>query len=286
MINKFEVQVDPKACKYYLDAFDVIFVDDQHDLRFCRYCKHPDASISGKYHMVVKDNYQIFDYITRDTALCYYDRDHHRWCSKVSDHSTRCWEVVGPEDDVFINVLVGIAIDEISGNKTELSADDITHRIKSRFGIWYDEYTKKRSWDSLANRADKFFNEFVGIPQTRNNSYRYLGKCVCGRGIRVDNSYDNLQLPIAKFVQFNGDYTTVVWKDGSHTTVKRAEGECYDEEKAVLFAIVKHLCKDNGCAMTRYFDNFYKHSRDISNDKEKKNGSNKKANTKRNSGKA
>lgn len=69
--------------------------------------------------------------------------------------------------------------------------------------------------------------------------------------------------PHPKFVQFNGDYTTVVWKDGSHTVVKLAKGEEYDEEKAILFAIVKHMCGDVGCNMTRYFEEFYSHQKDV-----------------------
>lgn len=251
MINKFEVQVDPKACKHYIDAFDVIFVDDHHDLRFCRYCKQMDASISGKYHMVVKDNDQIFDYITRDAALCFYDRDRHRWCSKIDDHRLKCWEVVGPEDNIFINVLVGIAIDEISKIKTDyLSVDDLTHRIKCRFGIWFDEYTKKRSWDSLANRAEKFFfDESVRIPQTRNNGERF----------KIRNGKPNpttYQLPQPKFVQVNGIFTTVVWKDGTHTVVKLHNGDQFDIQTAVLYATIKRMCANNGCEMDRYLSRF------------------------------
>lgn len=256
MINIFEVQFNPKECKYYLDAYDVIFVDNQHELRFCRYCKPKDESISGKYHMVVKDNNQIFDYITRDRALCYYDIDRHRWCSKVDSHRTKCWQVIRPDDDIFINVLVGIAIDEISGSKTCLSVNDITHRIKSRFGIWYDEYTNKRY-------SDKFFDESVRIPQTRNNEERF--KFRNSEYIRaICQSYPCKHKsipPQPKLLQFNGDYTTVVWEDGSHTVVKRCADDKSDDEKAVLFAIVKHLCKDNGCEMDRYLNKFFKHGK-------------------------
>lgn len=249
MIN--EVQVDPKNCKHYLPNYDVIFVDDHHDLRFCRYCKHPDASISGKYHMVVKDNDQIFDYITKDRALCFYDRDRHRWCSEISDYRLKYWEVVGPEDNIFINILVGIAIDEISKIKTDyLSVDGLTHHIKSRFGIWFDEYIRKCSWDSLANRADKsLFYE-----KARSELKKSLNEVY---GIRGQKS--KLTPPQPKLLQFNGDYTTVVWEDGSHTVVKRCADENPDNEKALLFAIVKHLCKDNGCETDRYLMKFFKH---------------------------
>ena len=248
MINNFEVQFNPKECKYYLDAYDVIFVDDQRELRFCRYAKPKDESISGKYNMAVKDSNQIFDYITRDRALCFYDRDRHRWCSKVDDHRYKCWEVIRPDDNIFINVLVGIALDEIFGSKTCLFVDDITHRIKCRFGIWFDEYVSNRdsnkSLDGIDIRNDKLWEKRT-YPTVKHTTYQIpLPKA-----------------PIPKLLQFNGDYTTVVWEDGSHTVVKRCADEKPDDEKAVLFAIVKHLCKDNGCEMDRYLNKFFEHGK-------------------------
>lgn len=290
-MNKFEMQVDPKCCKHYIDAFDVIFIDDNRDLRFCRYCKPMAANVSGKYHMVVKDSNQTFDYITRDRALCFYDIDKHRWCSKVSDHRYKCWEVVVPEDDIFINVLVGIAIDEIVGSKTDKSVDNITSRIKCRFSNWYDEHTlqrhsEDRRWTSTSTIKvpDNFFDDSVRIPQTRNN---------VENGLQASATFDEFplkptppnhtiyQLPQPKLVQFNDDYTTVVWRDGTHTTVKRTRGDAYDEEKAIMFAAIKRMRGNNGCSMDRYFKKFFENSVDISNKKkkEKKNGSNKKDNS-------
>lgn len=267
MVNNFEIQFDPKACKYYLDDYDVIFVDDQYELRFCRYAKPMDESISGKYHMAVKDNSLTVYNIDRNRALCFYDIDYHRWCSKTDDHRYKCWEVIRPNDDICINILVGIAIDEISGSKTCLSVDDITHRIKCRFGIWYDKYTfeaknmngqlndKERAYlyfdEKISSEVKKTINEVYGIKGSKYAQERY-------------KTHMNKSLPPQpKLLQFNGDYTTVVWEDGSHTVVKRTEGEEYDEEKAILFAIVKHLCKDNGCEMSRYFDKFFKNEKSI-----------------------
>ena len=59
-----------------------------------------------------------------------------------------------------------------------------------------------------------------------------------------------------KQVLLNGPYTTVVWKDGSHTVVKLAKGEVFDPEKAILYAIVKHMCKDVKAEMDRYLNKF------------------------------
>lgn len=50
----------------------------------------------------------------------------------------------------------------------------------------------------------------------------------------------------------NGDYTTVIWKDGTKTIVKKASDESDDPEKALLFAMLKKVCGNNGSEMARY----------------------------------
>lgn len=50
----------------------------------------------------------------------------------------------------------------------------------------------------------------------------------------------------------NGDYTTVIWKDGTKTIVKKASDEPDDPEKALLFAMLKKICGNNGSEMARY----------------------------------
>ena len=50
----------------------------------------------------------------------------------------------------------------------------------------------------------------------------------------------------------NGDYTTVLWKDGTKTIVKKASDEPDDPEKALLFAMLKKVCGNNGSEMARY----------------------------------
>lgn len=59
-----------------------------------------------------------------------------------------------------------------------------------------------------------------------------------------------------KHVLVNGDYTTVVWGDGSHTVVKKAADDEYDFEKAILYAIVKRCSHDNASCMRRYLKKF------------------------------
>ena len=261
---------DIKACKHIMNGFDALFIRD-HELWFGRYSPSIKADPNPSI-ITIYSSGTIFSTPKEDT-LCFFDKGSRRWVMILSEHCRVIWQIYTEDDEIYLRMLASIAEDELKGSRGDYNDLAITNRIKNRFSTWLEERNIKKS------RA-------VPIPGTENNGYRYLGKCVCGMGIRMDNSYDKLQLPIAKFVQFNGDYTTVVWQDGTHTIVKRSEGECYDEEKALMFATIKRMCKNNGCAMSRYFDSFYKHSCDISNDKEKKNGSNKKANTKRDSGKA
>ena len=109
---------------------------------------------------------------------------------------------------------------------------------------------------STKDQTEKFFvdvhNRFDLDRQRMNDIFR-------------NSNYNKMwqYRPHPKFVQFNGKYTTVVWKDGSHTVVKLAEGEEYDEEKAIMFAIIKHMCGDVGCNMTRYLEEFYSHQKDV-----------------------
>lgn len=57
-----------------------------------------------------------------------------------------------------------------------------------------------------------------------------------------------------KHVMKNGDYTTVLWADGSKTIVKRAKGEKDDPETALAYAVLKKLKGNNASAVRRYFD--------------------------------
>lgn len=107
---------------------------------------------------------------------------------------------------------------------------------------------------SAKDQTKKFFidNNFNLDRQRMNDIFR-------------NSNYNKMRQyrPRPKFVQVNGEYTTVVWKDGSHTVVKLAEGDEYDEEKAILYAIVKHMCGDVGCNMARYLKEFYNHKNDV-----------------------
>ena len=53
------------------------------------------------------------------------------------------------------------------------------------------------------------------------------------------------RIPEINHIEQNGDYTTAIWSDGSHTIIKLHEDEFYDAEKAYLWLIFKKLCFDN-----------------------------------------
>ncbi len=147
-----------------------------------------------------------------------------------------------------------------------------------------NEYTEKKYITPVTIFRKEFYNELCMRDATRGESYygeavtdpfeikHYGVKRYSGGYIRHDenalkgainrmygsrnNIFNNRFHP--KQVLRNGKYTTVVWLDGSHTVVKLAEGEQYDPEKALLYAIVKHLCGDVKAKMDRYLEDFEK----------------------------
>ena len=72
-----------------------------------------------------------------------------------------------------------------------------------------------------------------------------------------------VMIPVPKFIQVNGDYTTAVWKDGSHTVVKLAEGDVYDEDELYMILAFKKMFSNNNSAMRKYFSNYKKNVRRI-----------------------
>jgi len=75
---------------------------------------------------------------------------------------------------------------------------------------------------------------------------------------RTEEATKVYRRPKPKSVLVNGDYTTVVWKDGTHTVVKRMEDEDYDLEKALLYAIVKKAFVNSSSDLGDYMNSFDK----------------------------
>ena len=59
-----------------------------------------------------------------------------------------------------------------------------------------------------------------------------------------------------KHVLINGDYTTVVWEDGTSTVVKKASDDQYDFNTAILYAVLKKAAGNNSSALNRYLKIF------------------------------
>lgn len=67
-------------------------------------------------------------------------------------------------------------------------------------------------------------------------------------------------LPKPKHMMLNGDYTTIVWEDGTSTVLHLMPGELYDPEKAVLYGILKKIFKNKNADLDRYMCEFFDHS--------------------------
>lgn len=66
------------------------------------------------------------------------------------------------------------------------------------------------------------------------------------------------RIPEVHHILINGDTTTFIWEDGTHTIVKLAEGEEFDLDTAYCYAIVKKITGNTGGSMKRYFDRLHK----------------------------
>lgn len=63
-------------------------------------------------------------------------------------------------------------------------------------------------------------------------------------------------LPNPKHIMVNGKYATAVWADGSHTVIKRMDGDAYDQDKMIMILIFKKIFNDDKPAMREYFKQF------------------------------
>lgn len=168
--------------------------------------------------------------------------------------------------------------------------DEETNECKIRMGIRFKDIeniflkTKKEFSDMLDVRphiANKWLDPTVldkhlGIVSTETvididiyeqwlNEYMFWERTVptptifdkhFGRYGAIDK--DKAIMPAIKFMQINGEHITAVWKDGTHTVIKRNENDSYDLEKAVLYLILKRLCNNKKSTMDKYIETFFK----------------------------
>lgn len=74
----------------------------------------------------------------------------------------------------------------------------------------------------------------------RSNGGIHYAICNESNIVKLSPHNDDISVPEIKNVYFNDPLTIVIWKDGSKTFVKNADGDdCYDPEKALAMAISK-----------------------------------------------
>ena len=125
--------------------------------------------------------------------------------------------------------------------------------------VWNNGMVGQYNRDQLLRTGKKGFLECRYYDDSNEAVKLYFDN----KPVHINTNINVDKRPHPKFVMYNQKgadaYTTVVWKDGSHTVVKLAAGDQYDEEKAIMFAVMKKLCGDNGCEMGRYFEEFFDH---------------------------
>ena len=84
-------------------------------------------------------------------------------------------------------------------------------------------------------------------------------------------------LPKPKHMMLNGDYTTIVWEDGTSTVLHLKEGETYDTEKAILYGVLKKIFNNKNADMDRYMCEFFDHAIGCNKNKKKKDSKKKKS---------
>lgn len=77
-------------------------------------------------------------------------------------------------------------------------------------------------------------------------------------------------LPKPKHMMLNGDYTTIVWEDGTSTVLHLKAGEPYDPEKAILYGVLKKIFNNKNADMDRYMREFFDHAIGCNKNKKKK----------------
>lgn len=100
---------------------------------------------------------------------------------------------------------------------------------------------------AVSNFVDVFA---TGLNRSEDDTIAYQKK--------MNDATKVFRRPKPKSVLVNGDYTTVVWKDGSATVVKKMEGEEYDLDKAILYAIVKKYFTTSSSDLNEYLGSFDK----------------------------
>lgn len=128
----------------------------------------------------------------------------------------------------------------------------------------------------IGRRTPNEIRQFLGLKPSQFDSssfrFEYNPDYIMFKRSWESNNLRNLtgNKLTPKHVLVNGDYTTVVWEDGTSTVVKRASDDQYDFNTAILYAVLKKAAGNNSSALNRYLKIF----KDKSVIKKSKEGSN------------
>lgn len=105
---------------------------------------------------------------------------------------------------------------------------------------WYEEMFRGKSAifgkKELVDAArSKFFHVMPGTPKMSLEKYIIENTSLTTKPAPTRDSY----LPEIKKVHFSGPATTVIWSDGTKTTVMCQEGDIYSEETGLALCIAK-----------------------------------------------
>lgn len=106
--------------------------------------------------------------------------------------------------------------------------------------------------EGYSNLKYKYAAYINGKPVTDSSLTAYISNDINITQKLFDNGY--LQCPTdIKNVIFNGPATIVIWRDGSKTVVKCAEGDGYSKFSGLAIAICKHIYGPNFKKVFNYF---------------------------------
>ena len=139
-------------------------------------------------------------------------------------------------DDMFRYKVDNTA--EIKFRKWATSEIDIKRLINSSYGI-HGEY-------NITNH---------GTADTAPSGYTKYNKYTHLKGGYIGSLTH--RLPKIKYILINGEYTTAVWEDGTHTVVK-VSGDKYDYETAVVYLYMKKMFGNSHHKMSKFISNIKK----------------------------
>lgn len=125
---------------------------------------------------------------------------------------------------------------------------------------WAEKWamTKEENVKKICSELDIPFGDCrvagaTGAPVTVAD--KIVNKINKGKMVKEIQKYQTLHsVTKINHIMKNGDYTTVLWADGTKTIVKKATDEKDDPEMALAYALLKKIKGNNASEVRRYFE--------------------------------